>query len=69
MPKIIMKFTPGKPDEIRVEGAPGGECRTLSKPFTDFLGGQVIKDTPTAEACQPERQTAQQTNELSVGGQ
>lgn len=53
MSKVKIKLQPGKPMEIKVEGAPGSDCRVASAPYEKALRGKVISDTPTAEANLP----------------
>lgn len=53
MSKIRIKIRPGKPTEFKVEGIPGGDCRVVSRPYEDAIGGKVTSSTNTAEADQP----------------
>lgn len=51
-----MDFQPGKPVQVKVEGVPGGDCRTASKPYLDALPGKVVSDKATPEMQLPPTQ-------------
>lgn len=44
-----MKFRRGKPVEIKVEGVHGQDCKALSRPFEQLIGGRTVSDTDTEE--------------------
>ena len=53
MSAIIIKFKPGQPRRISVEGVHGPICNKLTEPFEALLG-KVIVRSPTAEAAMVE---------------
>jgi len=38
--------------EVKVDGIPGGACRVASAPALEAIGGTVVSDELTDEACQ-----------------
>lgn len=54
--------------EVKVDGIPGGACRIASAPALEALGGSVISDELTDEACQL-GQAEQNNIDLNQGNQ
>lgn len=63
MSKIKIKISPGGKTTTTVVGAPGGACHVASKPYAGIFAGNVVSNTPTEEASQPEITTEETQHE------
>ena len=66
MAKVITTIKSGGKTEVKVEGIPGGACRVASAPALAAIGGEVVSEELTDEACQL-GQAEQNNIDLSQG--
>lgn len=66
MSAVLMKFKPGKPVEIKVEGIPGSACHEISGPYEELVSGKVISSKATTDSALPPAQVTL-GNDVNVG--